>query len=269
MDKMQKIITTAVTASANTKIVYFEENDLITVFTTVYNTAYLVKRTFLISNDCKSAEIIKKGDAIDNPTSNYPIFTYQPEGKKFFMLNRYTARATNNIDIHAEGKKDTYIVVANSIRAISVSYNGNKLYGLDNFGNVSDIKTQNHVININGRGQVSCFAVNNDGSIIALAYMNGYVLQFYNTKSGKLLHEFRCNLPVSYMSFNKDGSKLVAALCNNHLHIYDVELMLGKIAKDMLIRGIIDKSSNINKLLVCNTIYDYHLVGLIAGFIAR
>lgn len=73
------------------------------------------------------------------------------------------------------------------------------------------------------KGDISCLALNRNGSMVATASTKGTLIRVFDTKEGALLYEFRrgtSNSEINNLGFNHIGDLLLASTLNGTIHIY-------------------------------------------------
>lgn len=190
---------------------------------------------------------------------------YQPSDKTIYRLNS----KLRSISIYFYQGIEIKFALFHNIKKISVSYNGNCLFGITQNNQIIDLYKREILIDIGVEHDVNAFAVSDDGKFVAISSYSISRIYLYDIKRKRKFHTENFMFPINYASFDKDSKKIIAINFINVAFIIDVEQLHSKVLEPlkMLAMGIVDTNSHIHKKFTSHSLHDKNLDRLIANYI--
>lgn len=190
---------------------------------------------------------------------------YQPSDKTIYRLNS----DLRLINIFFYQGLEIKFALFHNINKISVSYNGNYLFGITQAKQLIDLYKKEIIMDLDIKHDVNVFAVSDDGKFVAISSYSICYIYLYDIKRKRRFHSEKFIFPINYISFDEDSKKIIAMNIINVVCIIDVEYLHSKVLEPlkMLAMGIVDKNSNIYKNFISHALHDKNLDLLIGKFI--
>ena len=208
----------------------------------VLNTKMVPKYTYTVTEDSVMIHgstvfaLVQEIKTMSNPNGLISLATLDQIQPR---TNNSNNNNTNNSSTKVEAKEAKEAKEANEVKEVKESLKDSK----DN-KEIKEIKNTNVVATMGlavgevqvyhvedgdllsikaHKGDISCLALNRDGSMIATASTKGTLIRVFDTKEGELLYEFRRGTSTSEINnlcFNHVGDLLLASTMNGTIHIY-------------------------------------------------